>query len=292
VLKGRLGLETARVPHADRHGLLWFSRGKLSVEDGTLHFTTIGGGDLPAGDYAVPFQSVSCFVCGPGTSVTHDTLRVLARHGTGLLFTGEDGVRLYASMPFGPDDSAIARNQVRLWGDPETRSYVVRRMYSIRLGEVFPDAQIEVLRGMEGVRMKATYRRLAEQYGISWTARRYDRQDPEAADIPNQAINHAATAVEAAAMVATAVVGAIPQLGFIHEDSGVSFCLDIADLFRDSITLPVAFGAARDYERNRDGTIERAVRKLAGRTFRKEQVIPAMIDRIKELITDDGRRHS
>ena len=27
MLKGRLGLETARIPHADRAGLLWLSRG-------------------------------------------------------------------------------------------------------------------------------------------------------------------------------------------------------------------------------------------------------------------------
>ena len=35
MLKGRLGLETARIPYADRHGLLWLSRGNPTVEDGT-----------------------------------------------------------------------------------------------------------------------------------------------------------------------------------------------------------------------------------------------------------------
>lgn len=38
MLKGRLGLEKARIPHADRHGLLWLSRGELCVIDGCLHF--------------------------------------------------------------------------------------------------------------------------------------------------------------------------------------------------------------------------------------------------------------
>lgn len=38
MLKGRLGLETARMPHADRHGLIWFERGELCVIDGCLHF--------------------------------------------------------------------------------------------------------------------------------------------------------------------------------------------------------------------------------------------------------------
>ena len=40
MLRGRLGLETARIPHADRHGLLWLSRGALTVRDGTLRFST------------------------------------------------------------------------------------------------------------------------------------------------------------------------------------------------------------------------------------------------------------
>jgi CRISPR-associated protein Cas1 len=38
----------------------------------------------------------------------------------------------------------------------------------------------------------------------------------------------------------------IPQLGFIHEDSGQAFALDIADLFRDDITLTIAFSAAKE----------------------------------------------
>ena len=42
MLRGRLGLETARIPHADRHGLLWLSRGALTVRDGTLRFERQG----------------------------------------------------------------------------------------------------------------------------------------------------------------------------------------------------------------------------------------------------------
>ena len=41
-------------------------------------------------------------------------------------------------------------------------------------------------------------------------------------------------------MVVTAI-GAIHQLGFIHEHSGEAFALDIADLFSDTILLPAVF---------------------------------------------------
>ncbi|MHB1777995.1 MAG: type I-E CRISPR-associated endonuclease Cas1e [Acidimicrobiales bacterium] len=290
MLKGRLGLETARVPHADRHGLLWLSRGNLSAEDGTLRFVTAGGGDLPSGDYQIPFQMLSCVILQPGCTVSHDALRLLARHGTGLLAVGEDGVRMYASMPFGPDDSALAREQARCWASLPDRSLKARRLYAWRLGEVVPDADIAVLRGIEGSRMKEIYKRIAQQYGVQWDGRRYDRSDPMSASPANQAINHAASAVEAAAMVAVACTGALPQLGFIHEDSGNAFCLDVADLYRDTFTLPIAFSAVRESEA-RGEPLERCVRRAGGKAFRRQQLIPTMIERIKELLdVDDSHR--
>ena len=291
MLKGRLGLESARIPHADRHGLMWLGRGQLYVEAGTLRFRCAGSADLDRGDYAIPFQMVSCLVLQPGTSVSHDALRILARHGTGVVCVGEDGVRFYASLPAGPDTSARARRQVDIWSHPIRRSEVVRQMYAWRLGETLSATDLDTLRGIEGSRMKETYRKLASQYGIEWHGRRYDRAAPEEADVANQAINHASSAVEGAALTAVAATGAIPQLGFIHEDSGNAFALDVADLFRDSVLLPIAFGATRKVLRDKQGPIERAVRQIAGETFRSDKVVPRMIDRIKELFdADDDRR--
>jgi CRISPR-associated protein Cas1 len=201
-------------------------------------------------------------------------------------------VRFYASLPAGPDTSIRARRQAEAWADHGRRIHVVRRMYAWRLGELLPPTDLDALRGIEGARMKATYKRLAEQYGIDWDGRRYDRAAPQAADLPNQAINHASSAVQAAALVAVAVSGAIPQLGFIHEDSGIAFALDVADLYRDSILLPVAFEGVGSFLRDPSRPLERHVRGLANRRFRKEQLIPSMIDRVKELFdADDGGGH-
>jgi len=290
MLKGRLGLETARVPHADRHGLIWLARGALSAQDGTLRFLCTGGPDLDAGDYGIPFQGISLVLLGPGSTVSHDALRLLARHGTGLAAVGEDGVRFYTAPPLGADDSQIARRQARTWSDAEgARLSIARRLYAWRLGEVLPHRDITVLRGIEGDRMRHIYRLLADRHGVEWRGRRYDRSDPEAGDLPNQAINHAASAVEAAAAVAVAAVSAIPQLGFIHEDSANAFVLDIADLMRDQITLPVAFESVKLARDHPEIALERHVRRLAGRTFRERAVIPTMIDRIKELFDADDR---
>jgi CRISPR-associated endonuclease Cas1 subtype I-E len=195
MLKGRLGLESARIPHIDRHGLLWLGRGQLYVAAGTLRFRTAGDGDLERGDYALPFQMVSCLLLQPGTSASHDAFRLLARHGTCLVCVGEDGVRFYASLPAGPDTSARARRQMQIWSAPDRRIQAVLQLYAWRLGEVLPATDLDALRGIEGARMKETYRRVASQFGIEWHGRRYDRAAPLDADVANQAINHAASAV-------------------------------------------------------------------------------------------------
>ncbi|MFN7952851.1 MAG: type I-E CRISPR-associated endonuclease Cas1e [bacterium] len=290
MLKGRLGLETARIPQADRHGLLWLERGNLSVQDGTLHFVCAGNRDFPAGDYAIPFQMVNCILLQPGTTVSHDALRILARHGTTLVVVGEAGVRFYASLPAGADRSARARAHARLWADESKRNDVARRMYAWRLGEILPASEIAVLRGIEGARMKETYKRLAEQFGLSWAGRRYDRSNPEGDDPINQAINHASAAVRSLADVAVAVTGAIPQLGFIHEDSANAFCLDIADLYRDEVTLPLAFTAVRDARVSPNEPLDRLVRMRSRQVFSKRKLVVAMIEKIKELFgdSDDG----
>ena len=81
-----------------------------------------------------------------------------------------------------------------------------------------------------------------------------------AADIPNQAINHASVAVTSAAVISVTAVGAIPQLGFIHEHSGDAFALDVADLFRDTVLLPAAFRSAKAVIDNPVLNIERDTR--------------------------------
>jgi CRISPR-associated protein Cas1 len=157
-------------------------------------------------------------------------------------------------------------------------------MLAWRFGEVPPAADMTVLRGIEGARIKEAYRLLAERHRVPWGARRYDRNDPEAADLPNKAINHAASAVEGAAMIAVAATATIPQLGFLHEDASSAFVLDLADLVRTTVTVPVAFAAARACLDDSRLVLEREVRRRAGEAFRREQLIPALIDRIKELL--------
>ena len=289
MLKGRLGIDSAKVPYKDRAGLLYLARGALTARDGTLAFIqgeATEADALTPGDHAIPLQGVSMILIGPGSTVSHDALRLLAHARTALAAIGVDGVRLYTAPPLIPDHSGLARTQARIWADDDQRLTVARRMFVWRLGEVLPHSSLNVLRGIEGARMRQSYRLLARQIGVEWNGRRYDRAQPNAADLPNQALNHASSAVEAAAAIAVAATATIPQLGFIHEDPGQSFVLDISDLYRDTVTIPCAFRAAKRVAQRPGENIERVTRRLTGQTLVSEQVIPAMIDRIKSLFDE------
>jgi CRISPR-associated protein Cas1 len=284
MFRGRLGLEKIRIPYNSRHALVWLDRGRLDVADGCLRFVTAGG-SLDVGEYEIPHEAISMVLLGPGSSVTHDALRILASHGTALAAIGEGGVRLYTAPPIMTASSSLARRQASAWASPKERIVVARKMYALRLGEILPHRNIEVLRGIEGARVKKAYWQKAEEFGIEWKGRRYDRADPQSADAPNQAINHASSAVRSAAAIAVMATATIPQLGFVHEDSSQAWILDVADLYRDEITLNIAFGAVKDAEKNLV-TFERAVRLRAATIFDEENVIPSMIERIRTLLSE------
>ena len=228
---------------------------------------------------------------GPGSTVSHDALRLLAQHGTALSAVGEDGVRLYTAQPLLPDFSALARAQTRAWADAKGARIAVPRAGCMRggsgrrcrtTGSAGGDAAGGVGHAGSGHRGSARhrgrpgqgmYRLTAQRMGVRWQARRYDRHDPMAADLPNQAINQAASAVEAAAAIAVAATATIPQLGFIHEEAGHSFVLDIADLYRDSVTVPCAFKAAALMQKRGGDWIERITRRVVGERLRRDKVI-------------------
>lgn len=282
-IEGRLGLVNSRIPHVDRHGMLFLSRGSLSVNAGSLIFECAEYGDLEAGLYGIPYQQVSMICIGPGSSVTHDALRLMSAHGTSLVAIGDGGVKFYSAPPFGKASSEIARLHAQLWANEKTRLDVARRMYGLRFGKILPHRDIAVLRGIEGAKVKEAYKMLGDKYGIDWERRKYDRANPDQADIPNQAINHAATFVESAAEIAVAATGALPPLGFIHEDSSNAFTLDIADLYRTAITIPIAFKIASKAMKQ-SVSLEREIRYAMAAEFRSQKVISKMIDNIKTVL--------
>ncbi|MFV3076522.1 type I-E CRISPR-associated endonuclease Cas1e [Niveispirillum fermenti] len=280
MLKGRLGLDEARIPQKSRNGLIYVERCALSIDNGSLilHFTEKGE------TLELPYQRLNAILLGPGSSITHDAVRHCSGHGTCLAFVGTDGTRLYTAPPLFARDSTLARQQATWWASETTRMMVAKRMYAKRFGETPRTTSLDSLRGMEAARIKRSYEIIAGQAGIIWRGRHFDRANPEGDDAPNQAINHAVTAVEACVAIAVQATGTLPPLGFLHEDSAKSWVLDLCDLYRTTVTVPIAFSCVRQ-QRDRPGeTLDRLCRRAVSRHVRDKDFIDTVITDIKELL--------
>ena len=107
----------------------------------------------------VPCASLTLLMLGPGTTVTHAAVQVLAKSGCLVAWTGEEAVRFYAQ---GLGETRSARNlhhQARAWADPALHMTVVRHLYTLRFDEVLtPDLTLRQIRGKEGIRVRTAYR--------------------------------------------------------------------------------------------------------------------------------------
>lgn len=222
------------------------------------------------GEYRFPCAEVSTLMLGPGTSISHAGVMECAKFGCLIVWCGEQGVRFYAS---GTGETRNARNlyrQATLWANPVSRLSVARKMYEMRFPEkVSPDASIEVLRGMEGIRVRTAYSHAAERFGIEWNGRSYKKDDWSAADPVNRALSVANTCLYGVCHAGIVSCGFSPVFGFVHSGRITSFVYDIADLYKMEVSVPVAFKEAKEGSKD----LERRVRVEMRERFRSGKLL-------------------
>lgn len=229
----------------------------------------------------IPVGSVACIMLEPGTRVSHAAVNLAATVGTLLVWVGESGVRLYASGQPGGARSDRLLYQAKLALDDDLRLKVVRKMYELRFGEPAPSRRsVEQLRGIEGARVRGTYKLLAQQYGVNWRSRNYDRQQWDAADIPNRCLSAATACLYGITEAAVLAAGYAPAVGFIHTGKPLSFVYDIADLFKFETVVPLAFRLAAKAPAQPEREVRLACRDL----FRSSKLLGRIIPTIEEVL--------
>ena len=124
----------------------------------------------------VPVCDLALLMLGPGTKISHAAIDVIRRNNCLILWTGEEGVRLYAFGTGGTHSSERLLKQAKLACDPKLRLEVSRKLYGLRFPDALdPAVTIEQLRGKEGYRVRNLYQTNATKYGIAWEGRSYDR---------------------------------------------------------------------------------------------------------------------
>lgn len=229
------------------------------------------------GTVHIPAATLGALLLGPGTTVSHQAMVLLADSGSTAVWVGERGVRYYAHGRPLARSSRLLDAQAHLVSNRGSRLGIARQMYAMRFeGEDTSRLTMQQLRGREGARVRASYRAESERTGVRWRSRDYRPDDFESSDPVNQALSAANTALYGVVHAVVVALGCAPGLGFVHTGHDRSFVYDIADLYKADTSIPAAFemashelgdigAATRRHMRDRmhaEKTLERCVKDI------------------------------
>ncbi|GAA1074400.1 type I-E CRISPR-associated endonuclease Cas1e [Nocardiopsis metallicus] len=263
----------------DRSSFVYLERCVIHREDNAI---TAEDGE---GVRHIPSATIGALLLGPGTRVTHQAMALLGDSGAGVVWVGEHGVRYYSGGRALTRSATLVEAQARAWANKRTRLEVARAMYLKRFpGEVVEGRSRRELLGLEGDRVKACYREHAARTGVEWRGRRFVPGNFEAGDPPNQAVTAAAQCFYGVAQSVVAALGCSPGLGFVHSGHEQSFVLDVADLYKVEVAIPVAFDVAAESEEEVGARTRRVLRDR----IHERGLLDRCVDDIKELLLPGG----
>ncbi|QGT99541.1 CRISPR-associated protein Cas1 [Candidatus Syntrophocurvum alkaliphilum] len=252
----------------DRISFLYLERCMINRQDGALTVTDIRG------TVHVPAASLSVLLLGPGTNISHRAMELAGNTGISIIWVGEQGVRYYAhGNPLSHSAHLLIR-QAKLVSNVQTRVAVARHMYKMRFhGEDVSSLTMQQLRGREGARVRAIYRKASQETGVSWNGREYDPNNFNASDPVNMALSAAHACLYGVVHSVIVALGCSPGLGFVHTGHDRSFVYDIADLYKGTITIPIAFIIAAEQPDDIGSATRHRVRDAIADGYLLKQVV-------------------
>lgn len=221
----------------DKYPFIYLERGRLEIDDSSVKWI-----DCEANVVRLPIATLNCLLLGPGTSITHEAVKVTAQANCSICWVGEDSLLFYAYGQSPTADTRNMREQMKLAADPKKSVEVARRMFARR----FPEAELvgkslKEMMPMEGFRIRALYEQKAEEYGVGWRGRSYTPGKFELGDITNQILTACNAALYGILSSAVHSMGYSPHIGFIHSGSPLPFVYDLADLYKEHLCIDLAF---------------------------------------------------
>lgn len=233
----------------DRYPFIYLEHGRLEIDDSSVKWIS-----AECEVIRLPAAIISTILLGPGTTITHEAVKVLASLNTTICWVGDDSLNFYAVGQTPTSTTYNFKKQVQLASDPVRALDVARRMYLYRFPEaVVEDKNLKELLAMEGMRIKTLYAELAQRYFVSWQGRSYTPGQFELSDVTNKLITASSAALYAVVSSIIHSLGCSPSIGFIHSGSPLPFVYDIADLYKDHLVFDMAFSLtvkmAGEYDR-------------------------------------------
>lgn len=225
----------------DKYPFLYLERGRLEIDDSSIKWIDAEGRVVP-----LPVATLNTLLLGPGTTVTHDAIKTATAANCSVCWVGEDSLLFYAAGYTTTADTRNLKRQVELAADKEKSLEVARAMFQRR----FPDddlsgKSLKAMMGMEGHRVRALYQEKAQTYQVGWKGRRFTPGKFELSDTVNRVLTAANAALYGILCSAFHSMGYSPHIGFIHSGSPLPFVYDLADLYKEHLSIDLAFALTR-----------------------------------------------
>ena len=262
----------------DRITFVYLEHCKINRRDSAIIVTNQDGvTDIPAG-------LISVLILGPGTDISHRAVELIGDAGVTIVWTGEHGVRYYASGRALTHRSGLLIKQAELVSNQRKHVAVARKMYEMRFpNEDVSKLTMQQLRGKEGARVRRVYQSMSKKWGVPWTGRDYKPDDFEASDVVNQALSVGNACLYGLAHAVIAALGCSPGLGFVHVGHECSFVYDIADLYKAQTTIPLAFEVASQHSQEIEPVMRHKMRDI----MVSEHLLAQMVKDIKYLLNEE-----
>lgn len=263
----------------ERLSFIYLERCVINRQDSAITVTD------SRGTVHVPAATMSVFILGPGSKVTHRAMELIGNMGASVIWVGERGVRYYAHGRPLTHSSQLLLRQAELVSNVRSRIMVARKMYEMRFpNEDVSSLSMQQLRGREGARIRAVYRRCSQETGVKWDKRTYDADDFESSDPVNQALSAASACLYGVAHSVIVALGCSPGLGFIHTGHERSFVYDVADLYKAQIAIPIAFQVASEEVDD----IGRVTRHRVRDAISDGRILEVIVRDVRKLLLSDA----
>lgn len=226
----------------DKYPFVYLERGRLEIDDSSIKWVDSDGRVIP-----LPVATLNTLLLGPGTTVTHDAIKTATAANCAVSWVGEDSLLFYAAGFVTTSDTRNLRRQIALAADDTKALEVARKMFQRR----FPDADLEgktlqAMMGMEGHRVRALYHEKAEYYQVGWKGRKFTPGKFDLSDMANRILTATNAALYGILCSAVHSMGYSPHIGFIHSGSPLPFIYDLADLYKENLSIDLAFSMTRE----------------------------------------------
>lgn len=233
----------------------------------------------------VPISTINVLLLGPGTSITHGAVNIIAASGCNIVWCGDHATRFYSFDAAEIRNSKNLLKQIDYFSNESTKINIIKKMYKKRYSELEIDKlTLKELRGYEGVKVKETYKFYSKLYKVPWKFRNSKLTIFEEQDLINKIITVLNQMLYAICHSIILSIGFSPSIGFIHTGNIESFTFDIADLYKENIVIPLAFSI---YKKINTDNFDFIIRSEFRKIIVDKQLIKTIVKDIFSLFRAD-----